>query len=134
MQTKAIVILRYKGSLFSSKKTSINWSGGRISEASKRRRKQTIYKKTWSLVRGGPNSGVYLSNKSSIPVFYRRIAYWYEFGCVWIKARVAQVNLSILYTYSVTFVPIVVWSMSDNVVVFVWIIVGNCVMQDEQVV
>ena len=25
-------------------------------------------------------------NKTSVPVFYRRIKYRYEFGCVWIKA------------------------------------------------
>jgi len=30
----------------------------------------------------------YLKNKTSVPVFYRRITYWYEFGCEWIKARV----------------------------------------------
>jgi len=30
----------------------------------------------------------YLSNKTSEPVFYRRIQYRYEFGCVWSEARV----------------------------------------------
>ena len=27
----------------------------------------------------------YLRNKTSVPVFYRRIKYRYEFGCVWIR-------------------------------------------------
>ena len=30
-------------------------------------------------------------NKTSVPVFYRRIKFRYEFGCVWIKARVPMI-------------------------------------------
>jgi len=29
---------------------------------------------------------VYLRNKTSVRVFYRRIKYRYEFGCVWFKS------------------------------------------------
>ena len=29
---------------------------------------------------------IYLRNKTVLPVFYRRLKYRYEFGCVWIKA------------------------------------------------
>jgi len=41
----------------------------------------------------------YLRNKTSVPVFYRRMKYRYEFGCVLIKARVRQ-HECLNYTHS----------------------------------
>ena len=39
---------------------------------------------------------VYLRNKTSVLVFYRRIKYRYELGCVWIKVH-TQTSMDILF-------------------------------------